>query len=446
MTELTKELSEGIRVARCEWEKTKESISSETKVRDQLTSELDQAVEDWKKEFCEPLPEISEEDTFEIPEPYDNGGLPSKTTEDQEAVEELVLQQMNLLIMEESDKEPRDRPKLDRLALKDFLLTGLANLKRSFYVLDASRPWIVYWIVHALDLLNQLHCVPKHQREAIIVFLNKCVHKDGGYGGNPLQYGHLATTYASVMAIHILKPNKVEARSYINTERLKNFLLKMRKNGEGFAMHEGGEADIRGTYTALAVADILGFLPCAELTDGVAEWIKSCITFEGGMAGEPGDEAHGGYAFCGLAALKILGKIDIIDMDYFARWATQRQMRFSGGFQGRCNKLVDSCYSYWVGGVFPLMREYFESKSGKPEPILMNVNQLQKYILVCAHTKNGMRDKPGKSPDYYHTCYSLSGLSMAQNCDKDNTQVLGDPVNLLEETDPLYNLTLRTFS
>ena len=30
-------------------------------------------------------------------------------------------------------------------------------------------------------------------------------------------------------------------------------------------------------------------------------------------------------------------------------WAVHRQMRFEGGFQGRTNKLVDGCYSFWVG-------------------------------------------------------------------------------------------------
>lgn len=26
-----------------------------------------------------------------------------------------------------------------------------------------------------------------------------------------------------------------------------------------------------------------------------------------------------------------------------------------GGFKGRTNKLVDGCYSWWVGGAFPLL-------------------------------------------------------------------------------------------
>lgn len=32
-----------------------------------------------------------------------------------------------------------------------------------------------------------------------------------------------------------------------------------------------------------------------------------------------------------------------------------RQMSFEGGFQGRTNKLVDGCYSWWQGGIFSLL-------------------------------------------------------------------------------------------
>ena len=44
------------------------------------------------------------------------------------------------------------------------------------------------------------------------------------------------------------------------------------------------------------------------------------------------------------------------------------------------------------------------------------IDGLQEYILIAAQSpKGGLRDKPGKSPDNYHTCYNLSGLSAAQH-------------------------------
>ena len=46
----------------------------------------------------------------------------------------------------------------------------------------------------------------------------------------------------------------------------------------------------------------------AELSAGTAEWIARCQTYEGGIGATPGEEAHGGYTFCGLAAMVLLGR------------------------------------------------------------------------------------------------------------------------------------------
>lgn len=35
-------------------------------------------------------------------------------------------------------------------------MKGLFHLSGGYQTLDASRPWIVYWILHALELLGAL--------------------------------------------------------------------------------------------------------------------------------------------------------------------------------------------------------------------------------------------------------------------------------------------------
>lgn len=37
-------------------------------------------------------------------------------------------------------------------------------------------------------------------------------------------------------------------------------------------------------------------------------------------------------------------------------------MKLEGGFQGRTNKLVDGCYSFWQGGSFPSLTYAFFGK------------------------------------------------------------------------------------
>jgi len=51
-------------------------------------------------------------------------------------------------------------------------------------------------------------------------------------------------------------------------------------------------------------------------------------------------EAHGGYGFCGLAALQMLDKTSSCNIEKLLKWTSMRQMKLEGGFQGRTNKLV----------------------------------------------------------------------------------------------------------
>ena len=44
-----------------------------------------------------------------------------------------------------------------------------------------------------------------------------------------------------------------------------------------------------------------------------------------------------------------------------------------------------------------------------------------------------MQDKPGTGRDFYHTCYSLSGLSVLQHRNE-------APLLRLARTDPVYNV------
>ena len=121
-----------------------------------------------------------------------------------------------------------------------------------------------------------------------------------------------------------------------------------------------------------------------------------------------------------------------IDYKRLLRWLVHMQGAESelGGFRGRTNKLVDGCYSWWVGGCFALLaslgvggtctdgaadvdnhptaHEEWNDADGaflaaswtgtlmKLES-LWNKAALQRYILCAAqHPAAGLRDKPPK--------------------------------------------------
>jgi len=511
----------------------------------------------------------------------DIGGLATATLEEQSALDAKVSKGYSLVQAAQASQEVEGELSLQRKLHTKYLYGGLGELPGGFVSLDASRPWICYWVLHSLALLEaplpgQPGCPESCPSDSEVVsFLASCQHPDGGFGGGPGQLAHLAPTYAAVCALVTLGTE--EALSAIDRQAMWSFLQRMavpRERGGGFTVHEGGEVDIRGSFTALAVAHMLclDVQRLGELADAVGH-LRRCQTFEGGLAGEPGNEAHGGYAFCGVAAAALLRRLDMLDLRRLLRWAAACQGTMEGGFMGRTNKLVDGCYSWWQGGVFPILHGHLglllgqfagapeagallvarpdaslytgnvavkalpplehalqaasslqeeahrlmakadeeelaasklEEETGvmaveaqqaarklhargreaagaggramelarhlqssavamfcsssssaadsqecglatsrgsedTPAP-LFNSEALQAWVLVHCQVPSagGLRDKPGKHPDYYHSCYCLSGLSAAQHCP--GARLLGPAGNRLGQADPLVNV------
>ncbi|KAK0548301.1 CAAX farnesyltransferase (FTase) subunit beta [Tilletia horrida] len=167
-----------------------------------------------------------------------------------------------------------------------------------------------------------------------------------------------------------------------------------------------------------------------------------------------------------------------LDLDALLRWACSQQGLAIelGAFRGRTNKLVDGCYGWFGGaGLFAVLDACLVGERGKRRKLpqgnaddLVTTQQngnpvakdtastsaeeedwsteseeefcsttvsddwlfdpiaLQEYILIAAQVNSsggavtgrsggGLRDKPGKRPDPYHTCYNLSGLSLCQH-------------------------------
>jgi protein farnesyltransferase subunit beta len=116
-----------------------------------------------------------------------------------------------------------------------------------------------------------------------------------------------------------------------------------------------------------------------------------------------------------------------LDVPRLIAWLSSRQYAPEGGFSGRTNKLVDGCYSHWVGACFPLIEACLNSnisggnsggnaaadgpataaatatktnhKLPPAEETLFSREGLIRYILCCCQDqtkRGGLRDKPGK--------------------------------------------------
>ncbi|TKR87322.1 hypothetical protein L596_011736 [Steinernema carpocapsae] len=395
---------------------------------------------------------------------FHDGGLETDTSLDQKIVEknlkDYYAKYLETLNLKDGDGKIT-QPTLQKGANSRACLHALTEgLKSDYANLDASRTWICYWNIHALRMMNV--DIPSDVEHKIITFLNTCQAKEGGYGGGPGQLPHIATTYGAVMALVSLGTS--EALRSINREGLLDFLLKMKKPNGSFALHVDGEADIRGVYCALAIAAITNIIyekrsvtikdtegkekvELVDLTTNVDLWLISCQSYEGGFGAEPSSEGHGGYTFCAIAALTILGQLNkVANEEALVKWLVARQMKYEGGFSGRSNKLVDNCYSFWVGCAIALMDEHLSRKlPNGGHTLLFDWKALQAYILIagqCVETSL-FRDKPKKVGDFYHNCYSMSGLSISQKYAPEGEENIGGADNQLERIHPVYNLVLN---
>jgi protein farnesyltransferase subunit beta len=167
----------------------------------------------------------------------------------------------------------------------------------------------------------------------------------------------------------------------------------------------------RGIYCLLVVALLLDIMT-PELVYGTAAFIASCQTYEGGFssashphifdgilaAQRPSlGEAHGGYTFCALASWVLLQPYisadedaPRVDLRRLLRWLVQMQgLEIElGGFKGRTNKLVDGCYSWWVGGAFALL-EALGMSPNIPAPASADDDE------TATPTENGWKDADG---------------------------------------------------
>ena len=311
----------------------------------------------------------------------------------------------------------------------NYVLCATRSLARHFTSLDASQPWLCYWTLHALELITNTHVDHLIDPADVIRKLATCQNATGGFGGGPGQISHLATTYAATLALMTLGTEL--AYQLIDRDTMLRFLLSLKQSNGSFVMHVGGEVDVRGSYCALTVAHLLN-ITTPTLLDQVAEFIGQCQTYEGGLGAQPNNEAHGGYTFCGIATLALLNRFDVVDLDALAGWLTRRQMDTEGGFNGRTNKLVDGCYSFWQGAVVPLVHAALVQR-GTVKPWtrfqLMDTVALKQFIWKCTQKpEGGFTDRYDRNPDYYHTCYCLSGLSI---CEHQVWPVLGSPFEVI---------------
>ena len=167
-------------------------------------------------------------------------GVVTTTSEEQTSLQDRITsiyQQLTEAGLEESVEALL----LNRDRHISYLHGGLQRLPSGFIVLDSSRPWICFWIVHSLALM-EAPLPSEVSNDAIIDFLASCQDPAGGFAGGPLQLAHLAPTYAAVASLVTLGGHS--ALSVTKRDAMFSFLEQRAvsfDDGGGFTVCEGNQ-------------------------------------------------------------------------------------------------------------------------------------------------------------------------------------------------------------
>ncbi|CAH6722402.1 geranylgeranyl transferase type-2 subunit beta [[Candida] jaroonii] len=250
----------------------------------------------------------------------------------------------------------------------------------------------LYWGIMTLVTLKSLDSLP---RQSIIDFVLSCVDKrSGGFGAYPQHDGHILSTLSAVQILSILG-----ALDELDKESVIKFTKNLQLPNGSFQGDSFGETDTRFVYTALSILSILEGLE-EELVNKSLDYLKQCENFDGAYGMRPGAESHGAQVFTVIASFAICNRLDLVN-DKLSSWLSERQVK-NGGLNGRPEKLPDVCYSWWILSPLAILKKLK----------WIDLSKLEQFILDCQDDEGGVSDRKGNQTDVYHTCFSLTGLSI----------------------------------
>ena len=131
-------------------------------------------------------------------------------------------------------------PHLDRPRHVAFLHKQLGKLPPQFKAADPSRPWFFYWCLAALAVLGE---DVEEYRSKLVGTVQPMQNEGGGFAGGFGQMSHLATTYATVLALVLVGGE--EAYGAVDRRTMWRWLSSLKQPDGGFQMAAGGEEDVR---------------------------------------------------------------------------------------------------------------------------------------------------------------------------------------------------------
>ncbi|XXG93778.1 geranylgeranyl transferase type-1 subunit beta [Hypoxylon texense] len=265
---------------------------------------------------------------------------------------------------------------------------------------------------------------------------------------------NIAATYFALLLLGILADDD-GSNAFVGVHRVETlqWLKKLQRDDGSFGEiidedgYVGGGRDMRYCYLAATIRWALGGPEAGEDydVDALVAHIRRGQTFDGGVAESSTHESHAGYAYCAVAALSLLDLANpdaatqpnhylhagIPSVSSLIHFLACRQFDYldpspdeperssnhalpdlstlalsdtpkTVGFNGRLNKVADTCYTWWVCGTLAMLGE------GR----VVDRDPARKFMLEkTQHLIGGFAKHPGGPPDVYHAYLGLAALA-----------------------------------
>ncbi|KAI0909131.1 terpenoid cyclases/Protein prenyltransferase [Ustulina deusta] len=347
-----------------------------------------------------------------------------------------------------------------RLTLGFFILSALDLLSPASpapLVPDDDRPRLRAWVLrhqhpHGGFCGSPHHVLPDCFTSRFDPDAKTYVARD------PANANIAATGFALLCLGLLAEGDGSDAFCRVDRARTLTWLKKLQRDDGSFGevlTDDGrisGGRDMRYCYIAALIRWALGGAEGDKSldfnVDALVGHIRRAQTFDGGMSESSTHESHSGYAYCAVAALALLDSAGpdpsstpnryihagIPSVPALVHFLVSRQSAYldpsddggddndtanhplpdlspssstdtipqMAGFNGRLNKLPDTCYTWWNSGALSLLGE----------DSLVNRGPARRFILEkTQHLIGGFAKYPAGPPDVYHAYMGLAALA-----------------------------------
>ncbi|KAI1200991.1 terpenoid cyclases/protein prenyltransferase alpha-alpha toroid [Nemania serpens] len=345
-----------------------------------------------------------------------------------------------------------------RLTLGFFIISALDLLSPSSptpLITSEDRPRLRAWVLRLQHPHGGFCGSPHHVLPPS--FTSRFDAETKTYVARDPANANIAATGFALLCLGILAEGSgANAFSGVDRVRTLTWLKKLQRDDGSFGEvltsdgHISGGRDMRYCYIAAIIRWALGAGEGDRSldfnVDALVKHIRRAQTFDGGMSESSTHESHSGYAYCAVAALALLDASDpephappnryihagIPSIPSLIHFLASRQLVYSDsqdgdesndddndtpdylspssladdasrtvGFNGRLNKVPDTCYTWWNSGALSLLGE-----DG-----LVNRGPARRFLLEkTQHRIGGFAKHPGGPPDVYHAYMGLAAL------------------------------------